>query len=50
MGVAETAVIAYGPSIGIPSTYRDAVAFFLLILILLVRPSGLLGKVAPEKV
>lgn len=50
MGVAETVVIAYGPSIGIPSTYRDAVAFFLLILILLVRPSGLLGKVAPEKV
>jgi branched-chain amino acid transport system permease protein len=50
MGVAETAVIAYGPSVGIPSTYRDAVAFFLLILILLVRPAGLLGKVAPEKV
>ncbi len=50
MGVAETLVNAYGPSIGIPSTYRDAVAFFLLILILLVRPAGLLGKLAPEKV
>ena len=50
MGVAETLVQAYGPLIHIPSTYRDAVAFFLLILILLVRPAGLLGKFAPEKV
>jgi branched-chain amino acid transport system permease protein len=50
MGVAETMVNAYGPNVGIPSTYRDAVAFFLLILILLVRPAGLLGKFAPEKV
>ena len=50
MGVAETLVTAYGPNIGIPSTYRDAVAFFLLILILLVRPSGLLGKFTAEKV
>jgi branched-chain amino acid transport system permease protein len=50
MGVAETMVVAYGPRIGIPSSYQDAVAFFLLIIILLVRPSGLLGRVAPEKV
>ena len=50
MGVAETMVVAYGPRIGIPESYQDAVAFFLLILILLVRPSGLLGRVAPEKV
>ncbi|HEY3243632.1 MAG TPA: branched-chain amino acid ABC transporter permease [Phycisphaerae bacterium] len=32
------------------SDYRDAFAFVLLILILLVRPGGLLGSVAPEKV
>jgi branched-chain amino acid transport system permease protein len=32
------------------STYRDAVAFGVLILILLVRPSGLLGTSATEKV
>ena len=32
------------------STYRDAVAFGVLILILLVRPSGLLGTAATEKV
>jgi branched-chain amino acid transport system permease protein len=50
MGVAETMVAAYGPMIHVSSTYRDAVAFFLLILILLFRPSGLLGKVTPEKV
>ncbi len=50
MGLAETFVVAYGPRIGIDSTYRDAVAFFLLILILLVRPAGLLGTFAPEKV
>ena len=50
MGVAETMVVAYGPRVGIPESYQDAVAFFLLIVILLVRPSGLLGRVSPEKV
>jgi branched-chain amino acid transport system permease protein len=32
------------------STYRDAVAFAVLILILLFRPAGLLGNAAVEKV
>jgi branched-chain amino acid transport system permease protein len=32
------------------STYRDAVAFAVLILILIVRPSGLLGSSVTEKV
>jgi branched-chain amino acid transport system permease protein len=32
------------------STYRDAVAFAVLILILLVRPTGILGTSSPEKV
>jgi branched-chain amino acid transport system permease protein len=37
---------------GIPgvSTYRDGIAFALLILILLFRPTGLLGKATTEKV
>ena len=32
------------------STYRDAIAFAILILVLLVRPSGLLGRHTVEKV
>ncbi len=37
---------------GIPaiSPYRDGIAFAILILILLFRPAGLLGKLQPEKV
>jgi branched-chain amino acid transport system permease protein len=32
------------------STWTDAIAFVILILILLFRPAGLLGKLQPEKV
>jgi branched-chain amino acid transport system permease protein len=32
------------------STYRDAVAFAVLILILLVKPAGIMGSAAAEKV
>ena len=32
------------------SNYRDAIAFIILIVILLFRPSGLFGKYQPEKV
>jgi branched-chain amino acid transport system permease protein len=45
MGLSEEMVVSY-----ISSTYRDAVAFGILIVILLFRPSGLLGKWAVEKV
>ena len=45
MGLIETFVIAYGQS-----TYRDAVAFALLILILLIKPSGILGGNDREKI
>ena len=46
LGIVETFVG------GIPglSHYRDGIAFALLILILLFRPSGLLGKAETEKV
>jgi branched-chain amino acid transport system permease protein len=45
IGVTETLVSGY-----ISSTYRDAIAFAVLILILLVKPSGLLGRKEIEKV
>jgi branched-chain amino acid transport system permease protein len=50
IGVIETLVVGYSSNIGIPPGYRDAVAFVILILILLVKPSGLLGKSEREKV
>ena len=50
IGMAETLVVGYGQNIGIPSTFRDAVAFAILILVLLVRPAGLLGSDVQEKV
>jgi branched-chain amino acid transport system permease protein len=45
MGQAEVLTAAY-----ITTDFKDAVAFALLILVLLVRPAGLLGKAGPEKV
>jgi branched-chain amino acid transport system permease protein len=45
LGLVETAVVGLGGS-----TYRDAVAFAVLILILLLRPEGLLGRRVAEKV
>lgn len=45
IGFAETFVVAY-----LSSTYRDALTFVILILILLVKPTGLLGKTVKEKV
>ena len=45
LGMTETVVSAYGGSV-----FRDAVAFTVLIIILLVKPNGLLGKKLQEKV
>jgi branched-chain amino acid transport system permease protein len=45
LGVVETFVGASAFS-----TYRDAIAFSLLIVILLFRPAGIFGRVQPEKV
>lgn len=45
LGVTEALTAAF-----FPSEYKDVVAFSLLILILLFRPSGLLGKPEVEKV
>ena len=45
IGTSEVMVVGY-----LSSTYRDAIAFAILILILIVRPQGLLGRVQKEKV
>lgn len=45
LGLAEVMVAGYGSS-----TYRDAIAFLILIAILLFKPSGILGKGQIEKV
>lgn len=45
IGLAEVMVVGYGQS-----TYRDAIAFSILILILLLRPTGIMGKGLVEKV
>jgi branched-chain amino acid transport system permease protein len=45
LGVVETLVAGY-----VSSTYRDAIAFVILIAILLYRPTGLFGRAQAEKV
>ncbi|MGB9803427.1 ABC transporter permease subunit, partial [Desulfofundulus sp.] len=45
MGQVETLTSAY-----LSSQMRDAIAFAILILVLLFRPTGLLGRTETEKV
>ncbi|MDH5187080.1 MAG: branched-chain amino acid ABC transporter permease, partial [candidate division WOR-3 bacterium] len=45
MGVVEVMTAAF-----VSSTLRDAVAFGILIIVLLIKPTGILGKPAAEKV
>lgn len=45
LGLVETFVSGY-----LSSTYRDAIAFAILIIILLFKPTGILGKKEIEKV
>lgn len=45
LGMIETIVSAFGGSM-----FKDAVAFAILIIILLIKPNGLLGKKIQEKV
>jgi len=47
LGFLEIMIVAFMPDL---SGYRDAFAFVLLIVVLLVKPSGLLGKHQIEKV
>lgn len=45
LGLAESFVVYFGYS-----SFRDAIAFAILIAILLFKPAGLFGKLRPEKV
>ena len=45
IGIAETMVVAYGSSL-----YRDAIVYVILILSLIIKPAGLVGKNVKEKV
>lgn len=45
LGLGEVFLIGYGGS-----TYREALSFGLLILILLIKPTGLMGKALKEKI
>jgi branched-chain amino acid transport system permease protein len=45
LGLGECYLIGYGAS-----TYKDALSFLLLIFILLLKPTGLMGSKAKEKI
>jgi branched-chain amino acid transport system permease protein len=45
LGIVEIMVAAF-----LPSTYRDFVAFSLLLILLIFRPYGILGRPRPQKV
>jgi branched-chain amino acid transport system permease protein len=46
LGLLET----FAGGVPVLSNYRDGISFAILILILLFKPAGLLGKVQVEKV
>jgi branched-chain amino acid transport system permease protein len=47
LGIAEIMIVAFMPQL---AGYRDAFAYAILILLLLLRPTGIMGEVQPEKV
>lgn len=47
LGFGEIMIVAFFPDL---SGYRDAFAFVVLIIVLLVKPSGIMGKTTVEKV
>jgi branched-chain amino acid transport system permease protein len=50
LGFVEIFVVALGEPFGISSTWRDPIAFALLLIILVVRPTGLFGVARRQKV
>ena len=47
LGIAEIMLVAFMPNL---AGYRDAFAYSILILLLLFRPTGIMGEMEPEKV
>lgn len=47
LGIVEIMIVAFFPEL---SGYRDAFAYAILILLLLFRPTGIMGEVQAEKV
>ncbi len=50
LGFVEIFVVELGQYVGISSTWRDPIAFALLLIILVVRPTGLFGVARRQKV
>jgi branched-chain amino acid transport system permease protein len=50
LGFVEIFVVEIGQHVGISSTWRDPIAFALLLIILVVRPTGLFGVARRQKV
>jgi len=47
LGIVEILIVAFFPQL---AGYRDAFAYTILILLLLFRPTGIMGEVQAEKV
>lgn len=47
LGMSETMLVTFLPAL---TGYRDAIAFIILIVVLLVKPTGLLGEKVTDKV
>ena len=45
LGLAESLAVTF-----LPAAYKDVVAFIILIVVLIAKPSGLLGEKLTEKV
>ncbi|GAB4448273.1 MAG: branched-chain amino acid ABC transporter permease [Anaerolineae bacterium] len=50
LGFVEIFTVYFGQPLGISSTWRDPVAFGLLLIILVVRPTGIFGVARRQKV